>query len=185
MPIDQLKIRDAVRLLLEGLGCPPEDHNFDKTPGRVAKAYAELFAPADTEWPVFDEDFTDMVVLRGYEFYTLCPHHLFPVKLRACVAYIPNGKVLGASKLARVCNDANRYPKTQEALTNDIVERLDELLEGNASGIAIQLEGWHGCFSIRGIKAHAASMVTTKLKGQFLTDRIQEERFLRLAERAS
>lgn len=174
------KIEEAVRLLLEGLEVDLSDHNFADTPRRVAKAYGEMFGPPDLDIPVFDEKYTDMVLMRRHTFYTLCPHHLFPVKIQASVAYIPNGKVIGASKLLRICHDVNRQPMTQEALTNAVAERIRELTGGGSLGEAVFMKGQHGCFSIRGVKSHDADMVTVATRGVFERDPIRREAFFRL-----
>lgn len=176
------KVEAATKLLLEALEVDTTDHNFDLTPKRVAKVYAEIFAPADTEWPVFDEKYTDIVLLRGHEFYTMCPHHLLPVRLVASVGYLPNGKVLGASKLARVLHDCNRHPMTQEALTDAVVKRLQELTVHTSLGEAVYMEGEHGCFRIRGVHS-AASMITYKFSGSFQREAEMQRRFLELVRR--
>lgn len=170
------KIQQAILDLLVALEVPKNDHNFDRTPERVAKVYSELFAPADTEWPVFDEQFTDMIVMRNHVFFAMCPHHLLPVRIVATIGYIPNGRVLGASKLARVCHDVNRYPKTQEALTNDICMRLGELTEGEIGGVAVHLVGKHGCFEVRGIRSQG-EFITTRYTGKFKEDVELQRRF--------
>lgn len=164
--MDQLKLEVGMKLILEGLEIPLDDHNFDETPSRFAKAMSEIFGAPDTTTPVFEESYTDVVIMRGYEFHTLCPHHMFPVKLRAAVCYIPNGKVIGASKLMRLMHDCNRYPMTQEALTAKILDRILSLTEGGNNGAAVFLEGEHGCFRIRGVKSPSASMVTFKFAGK-------------------
>lgn len=174
------KIEEATRLLLEGLEVDLSDHNFADTPSRVARAYAELFSPPDIDIPVFDEKFTDMVMMRGHVFYTLCPHHVLPVELDATVAYFPDGKVIGASKLIRIMHDVNRHPKTQEKLTNEIVQRVIELTEGSAHGVAVFMKGKHDCFRMRGVKSHAAEMVTWALRGRFESDATAREAFFRL-----
>lgn len=174
------KIEEATRLLLEGLEVDLEDHNFTDTPRRVAKAYAELFSPPDIDIPVFDEKYSDMVMMRNHTFYTLCPHHLLPVRLRCTVAYFPRGKVIGASKLIRIMHDVNRHPMTQEALTNAIVQRIEQLTRGENHGVAVFMKGQHGCFSIRGVRSHDADMVTWALQGRFETDPTAREAFFRL-----
>lgn len=171
-------IEQGVALLLRGLEVP-EDHNFERTPQRVAKLFAEVFSPPEIEIPVFDESYTDEVILRGHQFYTFCPHHLLPVKIVASIAYIPNGKVIGASKLARLMHDVNRIPMTQEALTSAILERLNELTEGTARGGAVFLEGEHGCMKVRGVRSHDSSMITFRFAGEY-TDPERQRLFLHL-----
>lgn len=164
-------------MILKGLGVDPHDHNFERTPQRVADVYEELFDPPNTGWPVFDEQFTDMIVMRNHVFYTMCPHHLLPVEIRADVAYVPNGKVIGASKLIRMIHDANRFPMTQEALTYAIQKRIWELTNKTAQGEAVLLRGRHGCFSMRGVRSHTANMVTVKYGGKFADDGELRQRF--------
>lgn len=173
------KIEEGMKLVLEGLGVDLNDHNFNTTPKRAARVYQEMFEPKPTEWPVFDEEFTDMVVMRGHEFWTVCPHHMLPVRLVASVAYIPNGRVIGASKLIRMIHEVNTAPKTQEKLTAEIISSIDKLTEGTSAGSAAWLMGEHGCFRIRGVKS-AANMVTCKFSGDFEKHVYLQERFFRL-----
>ncbi len=175
------KIEAGVRMILEGLEVG-DDRNFDETPQRVAQVYAELFEPEPTGWPVFDEDYTDEVILRGHRFYTLCPHHLLPVEIIASVGYIPHGKVIGASKLARMIHEVNTKPKTQERLTADVMRSVLELTGGSSKGEAVILRGKHGCFSMRGVKT-SASLVTAKFRGEFDTPEMRT-RFFELVREA-
>lgn len=174
-------IERGARQMLIGLGVDITDHNFASTPARVAKVMAELFVPKETEWPVFDEDYTDMVMLRGHEFYTLCPHHMLPVKLTAWVAYMPNGKVIGASKLARMLHECNRHPMTQEKLTAAALESVDRLTSGTSTGAVVLLKGEHGCFRIRGVKS-CADMVTIKSNGVYEAGSVMLQQFLTLVK---
>lgn len=178
--MDLQKIADATRLLLEGLEVDLADHNFADTPNRVARAYAELFSPADVDIPVFDEKYTDMVMMRRHVFYTLCPHHLLPVKITASVAYVPNGKVIGASKLIRIMHDVNRFPMTQEALTNAVAARIRALTDSGSLGEAVFMIGEHGCFQIRGVRSHGTDMITTAFRGRFDRESGLRDTFLRL-----
>lgn len=154
------------------------DHNFANTPARVARMYLELFSPPELDIPVFNEDFTDMVIMRGHEFYTMCPHHLLPVRLHVSVAYLPNGSVIGASKLMRMVHDVNRYPMTQEKLTAMILARIYELV-GDSRGAAVFMTGTHGCFRMRGVRS-GAEMITLKFSGAFDTEPDLRNRFLDL-----
>lgn len=175
-------IEEGMKLVLEGLEVDLTDHNFSTTPRRAAKVFQEVFCPPATEWPVFDEKFTDMVIMRGHTFHTFCPHHLLPVKLVASIAYIPNGKVIGASKLVRVIHEANLKPMTQEALTASIIAKVRELTSLTSLGEAIFLTGRHGCFEIRGTKTDA-DMVTCKFTGKFESDARLQDRFMSLVGR--
>lgn len=174
------KIEEATRMLLEGLEVDLTDHNFADTPRRVAKAYSELFSPPDIDIPVFDEKYSDIVMMRNHTFYTLCPHHLLPVKLISTVAYFPRGKVIGASKLVRIQHDVNRKPMTQEALTNAVMQRVEELTQGENHGVAVYMRGIHDCMAMRGVRSHDTDMVTWALSGRFETDATAREAFFRL-----
>lgn len=161
-------IEEGVGLILHGLFIDPSaDHNFDKTPKRFARVLEEMFFPPEIEIPVFDENYTDIVMLRHHIFYTLCPHHLLPVRLDASIAYKPRGRVIGASKLARLMQEANRGPLTQEALTARILDSVQELTNHTSDGAIIHIAGEHGCFRIRGIRSACADMVTLKYYGCF------------------
>lgn len=180
-PDNRKLIIEGATLILQGLGVDLTDHNFVKTPERVAKVYEELFTPKETEWPVFDEAYTDMVIMRGHVFYTMCPHHMLPVEITASVAYIPGGQVIGASKLCRMLHEANRQPMTQELLTAKALEAVDKLTGGTSRGAAIALVGEHGCFRMRGVKS-GASMVTLKYSGEFEKHEQLQNRFLQLVK---
>lgn len=177
MDIDRIEM--GARLMLEGLGVDLQDHNFATTPQRVAKVYQEMFCPPETGWPVFEEDYTDIVIMKGHTFFTLCPHHMLPVKLRASIAYLPNGQVIGASKLVRMLHDANRLPMTQEKLTAAAIAHIDELTGFTSRGAAIMMTGRHGCFEIRGVKSDA-EMITCKFTGAFENDKDLQFRFMSL-----
>lgn len=172
-------IEDGARLILQGLDVDLTNHNFATTPARVAKVYEEMFCPKETGWPTFAEDHTDMVILRSHKFYTMCPHHMLPVKILAAVAYIPNGHVIGASKLARMLHECNRKPETQEALTDLAVKSIKELTRGTSKGEAVLMQGKHGCFEIRGIRSDA-EMITHKFSGEFLDNVNLQNRFFQL-----
>lgn len=179
--IDKEKVEQAVRELLRGLGVDSTDHNFFDTPQRVAKMYAEIFEPPELKIPTFDEHFTDMVVMRGHEFYTMCPHHLLPVKVKAAVAYIPDGKVIGASKLIRIIHDCNRYPMTQEKLTAQIICGITRITAHTSQGEAVLLAGQHGCMQVRGVKSLGSEMLTVKFSGKFQEQVDLQNRFYSLA----
>jgi len=176
--MDKGKLIAGATLILEGLGVDLTDHNFASTPARMAEVYAELFEPKKTGWPVFDEKYTDIVIVKGHTFYTLCPHHMLPVEIRASVAYFPNGKVIGASKLCRLIHEVNTMPLTQEKLTDLICTAIKNYTGGTSRGEAVLLQGKHDCFRIRGIKSDA-DMITYKFLGEFEQSENQR-RFLEL-----
>ena len=186
------KIEEGIKLVLEGLEVDPLDHNFTDTPQRYAKAMEELFAQHNGAPTSFEESYTDFILVRGHEIYTLCPHHLLPVRMVVSLAYIPDGKVLGLSKLVRVMQQANSGPVMQERFTYGVRERLEKALETvvtvykdpdgytyspNQKGICILVEGWHGCMSMRGVKSNA-STITMATSGLFETDSKMLDRFM-------
>jgi|SRR5882724_6686361 len=176
------QIERGVELILKGLDCDLADRNFLSTPERVARYYAELFAPKDREWATFPEDFNDFILLRGHTLFTLCPHHLLPVELNVSLAYIPDGHVLGLSKLARIMDECNTGPVLQEKFTKDCLAALIRICP-NIQGAACFVEGRHDCTRIRGVRSEAA-FVTYRLEGKFREQPELEERFFQLARRS-
>ena len=175
--INQHKLEKGAALILEGLGVDrANDRNYQDTPERYARALMEMFAPLETEWAVFPEEFSDFVLLRDHLLYSLCPHHLLPVKLYVSLAYIPNGRVLGLSKLARITQACNSGPVLQESFTQSVVDKIGKLVKG-IKGAACLVEGRHGCMEMRGVKSHG-HLLTYKFSGEFLKDPSLQERFL-------
>jgi GTP cyclohydrolase IA len=179
--LDAHLIERGVELVLRGLGVDLADHNYIETPERVARMYAEIFAPREREWATFSEDFSDFILLKGHVLYGLCPHHLLPVELNVSLAYIPDGHVLGLSKLARVCDEVNVGPMLQERFTVDVLTRLEELCPG-IRGAACLVDGQHGCTKVRGVKSDGR-FTTYRLSGVFKDDAELERRFFELAKR--
>jgi len=174
-------IEQGVALILKGIGADRNDHNYTDTPERYARALTEMFTPKETEWATFTEEFSDFILLRGHEMYSLCPHHLFPVKFNVSLAYIPDGQVLGLSKLARVLHECNRGPLLQEAFTKMAIERLHHICKG-VQGAACFIAGEHGCLSMRGVRSNA-DFVTYRLDGLFAQDKDLERRFFELVRK--
>lgn len=172
------KIEHGVELILEGLNCDLSDRNFLETPNRVARFYAEMFGDKPTEWATFPEEFTDFILLRRHRMWSLCPHHLLPVRFDVSLAYIPNGNVLGLSKLARLLAECNTRPLLQERFTKDALTTLGAICKG-VQGSAILVEGKHGCTEIRGVHSNA-EFVTYRLEGRFKDECELEERFFSL-----
>jgi len=166
------EIARAVRRILKAVGEDPDRHGLRDTPKRVARMYAEVFAglyedPALHLKVAFDEKYDEMVVLRDIPFHSMCEHHLLPFMGRVHVAYIPRGKVVGLSKLARVVEAMARRPQVQERLTGQIADLLMENLD--AKGAACIIEATHTCMTIRGVKKPGAVMVTSAMRGIFRT----------------
>jgi GTP cyclohydrolase I len=170
--IDVARIERAVRELLLAIGEDPEREGLRRTPGRVAHMYAELFAglhqdPQQYLEAVFDEDHHEMVALRDIPFNSMCEHHLMPFEGKAHIAYIPGGKVVGLSKLARIVDSYAHRPQVQERLTSQIADLLAHKLK--VKGCAVVLEAVHTCMTCRGVKKPGSVMVTSALRGLMQT----------------
>ena len=168
--VDHRRIEKAVREILLAIGEDPDREGLKKTPSRVARAYAELMAglsddPRRHLKTVFTERYDEVVLLRDIEFHSLCEHHLLPFTGRAHVAYLPAGKVVGLSKLARLVEGYARRPQVQERLTTQIADALMEELA--PAGAACVIEATHTCMTIRGVKKPGSTMVTSALRGIF------------------
>ena len=168
--VDIPRIERAVREILIAVGEDPDREGLVKTPNRVARAYGELMAGLHTDprvhlKTVFTERYDEVVLLRDIEFHSLCEHHLLPFRGRAHVAYLPDGKVVGLSKLARLVEGFARRPQVQERLTTQIADALMEEL--NPIGAACIIEATHTCMTIRGAKKHGSIMATSALRGIF------------------
>src|SRR4051794_2610285 len=168
--VNQARIEAAVREILLAVGEDPDREGLLETPARVARMYAEMFAglkvdPRRHLQKVFTEQYDEVVLVRDISFCSMCEHHLLPFIGHAHVAYIPDGRVVGLSKLARVVEVVSRRPQVQERMTEDIAQMLVEEL--GAKGVAVVIEASHSCMTIRGIKKPGSSMVTSALKGIF------------------
>lgn len=178
MSFNQHKIEHGMALILEGLGVDRNDHNFVHTPERYARALREMFLPEATDWATFTEHYNDFILLRGHSMWSMCPHHLLPVNMRVSLAYIPNGHVLGLSKLARLLDEANGGPLLQEKFTMDALKKLEQVCP-DIQGGACAISGRHSCLSMRGVKS-SADFFTYSLAGAFERDAKLADRFFRL-----
>jgi GTP cyclohydrolase I len=171
--IDTDRIEKAVVEILAAVGEDPRREGLKETPRRVARMYCELLSgmhkdPREHLRSVFTESYDEIVVLRDIPFYSICEHHLMPFIGSAHVAYLPAGKILGVSKLARIVDDFARRLQTQERLTYQIADFIMENLA--PQGAAVVLEAAHSCMTIRGIKKPGSVMVTSALRGIFRKD---------------
>jgi GTP cyclohydrolase I len=168
--IDTDAIAAAVRQILLAVGEDPDRQGLKDTPSRVARMYAELFGGMNEDAGRylkvhFDEQYDEMVILRDIPFYSVCEHHLLPFIGRAHVAYLPDGKVVGISKLARVVDTFAHRPQVQERLTCQIADALMDQL--GARGVGVIIEATHTCMTIRGVRKPGAEMVTSVMRGLF------------------
>lgn len=176
--INQGMIEAGVSKILSGLGVDLTDHNYLETPKRVAKFYEELYGEKKISWSTFPEEYSEFILLKGHRMFSLCCHHLLPVEFTVNLAYIPNGHVLGLSKLARIFDECNNGPLLQERFTKDVLARLTELCP-DVLGCACLIQGEHGCTKVRGIKSEG-QFLTYRMQGCFKEEAVLEERFFRL-----
>jgi GTP cyclohydrolase I len=171
--VDHERIAAAVREILAAVGEDPDREGLLETPMRVARMYEEVFAglrrdPRVHLQTAFTEEYDELVVLRDIPFHSMCEHHLLPFAGEAHVAYLPDGKIAGISKLARVVEDYARRPQVQERMTNQIADILMQELA--AKGVAVVLKATHLCMTCRGVKKPGSIMVTSALRGLCRSD---------------
>jgi GTP cyclohydrolase IA len=180
--IDTKAIEAAVTQLLRAFGEDPNREGLQKTPQRVARMYPELLSGYYTDpeklvnKALFNVDYDDMVIVRDIEFYSLCEHHMLPFIGRAHVAYIPNGKVIGLSKIPRVVDMYARRLQIQERMTREIADFINELIK--PQGVAVVMEALHMCSMMRGVKKHDARMTTSTMLGSFRSKIATRQEFL-------
>ncbi len=179
--IDTKAIEEHIRGLIEAIGDDPERPGLVDTPARVARMYAEVFEGmnhtnheiAQMFGKTFDDDIDTgkekIVVMRDIDMFSFCEHHMaLMYDMKANVAYIPNGKVIGLSKIARVCEMVSKRLQLQERIGQDIADIISEIT--GSGDVAVTIEGKHSCVTSRGIKNHNTVTYTAELRGRFLTD---------------
>ena len=184
--VDHKKVEQAIRLLLEGIGEDPDREGLAETPDRIARMYEEICGgmnedAAEHLKKTFTAENNEMVVEKDITFYSMCEHHLLPFYGKVHIAYIPDGKVVGLSKLARTVEVYAKRPQMQEQLTAQIADALREHLK--PQGAMVMIEAEHMCMTMRGIKKPGSQTVTIARRGVFETDPVLEERFFRMLGR--
>jgi GTP cyclohydrolase I len=176
----------AVRTLIRWAGDDPDREGLLDTPGRVVRSYRELFAGYDTDphgylERTFDEvgGYDELVVLKDIRFVSFCEHHMLPVIGKAHVGYLPNNRVVGISKLARVVNGYARRLQIQEKMTAEIARAIQDILA--PKGVGVVIEASHSCMTLRGVNSPGASLTTSHLIGEVRDDPRTRQEFLRLA----
>ena len=169
-PVDEDRIRRAVREILLAVGEDPDREGLVETPARVARMYAEVFAGLHQDPTVhlrklFTQEYDEMVLVKDVRFASFCEHHLLPFTGVAHVAYLPKGRVVGLSKIPRVLDVLSRRPQVQERLTVELAELLMSQLE--ARGVAVVIEATHACMTIRGVQKEGSACVTSAMLGSF------------------
>lgn len=188
-PINASQIEGTVTDLLLALGENPEREGLKNTPRRVARMYNELLAGysidpvAMINGALFEVKYDEMVLVRDIEFYSLCEHHMLPFMGRVHVAYIPDGKVLGISKIPRIVDMYARRLQVQERMTRQIADFVRDLLK--PQGVAVVVEAVHLCMMMRGVQKHNARMTTSAMHGAFRANLATREEFLANISRGS
>ena len=168
--VDLDRIAAAVREILAAVGEDPDREGLLETPQRVARMYAEMFSglhadPREHTDKFFEEKYDEVVLVRDISFCSMCEHHLLPFMGKAHIGYMPSGRVIGLSKLARVVEVIARRPQVQERMTEEIADLLVEELD--AKGVAVVVEASHSCMTIRGVRKPGSLCVTSAMKGIF------------------
>ena len=181
--IDEEKIRQAALTFLEAIGEDPHREGLVDTPRRMAKMYKEFFSglsqdPVEVLSTGFEESHKELVVLRDIPFFSICEHHFLPFFGIAHVGYVPNGRVVGASKLARALDILARRPQIQERLTTQLVDCI--LTAANPDGVAAVLSAEHTCMTLRGAKKPGSKIVTSASRGTLRTQASAKQEFFAL-----
>ena len=184
--MDSEKIKEGVRLILEGIGEDVDREGLLETPDRIARMCGEVFSGLDADPSEhLEKKFTatgnDMVLEKDITFYSVCEHHLLPFYGKAHVAYIPDGKVAGLSKLARTVEVFARRPQIQENMTAQIADAIERYL--SPKGIMVFIEAEHMCMSMRGVQKPGTKTVTTVVRGAFADDYMLQQTFLQMIKK--
>ena len=186
-PTTETRFQSAVKDMLELVGEDPDREGLLKTPERVERAMRWITRGYDLDAAevigdaLFEESHQNMIVVRDIEFYSMCEHHMLPFFGKAHVAYIPNGRIVGLSKVARVVDVFARRLQVQERLTDQIAEALDDAL--SPRGVGVVLEASHFCMMMRGVEKQNSRTLTSALRGVFREDASTRDEFLRLVQR--
>ena len=181
--INQEKIAAGVRMMIEAIGDDPNREGLKDTASRVARMYGEFFQglhedPRTYLQVVFDEQHDEMVLVKDVPFHSMCEHHLLPFHGKVHAAYIPRGRVVGLSKIARVIEVFARRPQVQERMTSQIADLL--IGELDAHGVGVVVEASHTCMTMRGVKKPGSLMVTSAMRGSFKSDLATRNEFMSL-----
>lgn len=180
--IDISEVQSAIQRILQAIGEDPDRAGLKRTPERIARMYTELLSGYQMD-PVmvvndalFEVKYDEMVIVRDIEFYSLCEHHMLPFMGRVHVAYIPDGKVLGLSKIPRIVDLYARRLQVQERMTRQIADFIRDLL--HPQGVAVVVEALHLCMSMRGVQKHNARLTTSAMHGAFRANLATRQEFL-------
>jgi len=183
---DKKHLEEITKSLLESIGEDPNREGLLKTPQRVAKSWEFLSKGYDEDLDIlinnaiFEESAKDMVIVKNIEFYSLCEHHLIPFHGKAHVAYIPDGKIIGLSKIPRIIDHYSKRLQVQERLTNQIANTLQDILQ--PKGVAVVMEGKHFCMLMRGVQKQNSIATTSAMLGSFREKETTRNEFLNLIQ---
>lgn len=182
-PVDHARLKAAVLEIFAAIGEQPDRDGLQDTPRRIADMYAEVFGglaidPTEYLKVGFEVAHDEMVILRNIPFYSMCEHHFLPFHGEAHLGYIPDGRVVGISKLARVVEGYARRPQIQEQLTSQVAEAIMDTL--NPDGVAVVIEAEHLCMTMRGVKKPGSRMITSAMRGLFKQSSVTRGEFLSL-----
>lgn len=183
--VDKDKIREAAQLMLEGIGEDPDREGLSETPERIARMYEEIFSGMDADGReelsrVFRVETDEIVLEKDITFYSMCEHHMLPFFGKIHVAYVPNGKVAGLSKLARTVEIYARRLQLQERMTGQIADAVMEFLAPR--GVMVVAEAEHMCMTMRGVKKPGSRTVTIATRGVFAENPLMQEQFFRMLQ---
>ncbi len=183
--VNKQKIEEAIKLLLEGIGEDVNREGLKETPNRIARMYEEIFSGMDEDAAVhlaktFSVENSEMVIEKDIVFYSTCEHHLMPFYGKAHVAYIPNGRVVGLSKLARTVEVYAKRPQIQEQMTGQLADALMDNLA--PQGVMIMIEAEHMCMTMRGIKKPGSKTLTLATRGVFKDNEALQNQFFQMVK---
>jgi GTP cyclohydrolase I len=181
--VDHERIEAAVREILFAVGEDPDREGLRETPGRVARMYAELLSGLHKDarqllQKTFTQKYDEMVLVKDIRFESMCEHHLMPFMGKAHIAYLPNGKIVGLSKLARVVDVLARRPQVQERMTTELADLLMQELD--AKGVGVVLEATHTCMTIRGVRRSESICTTSAMRGGFKDNQLTRSELMAL-----
>lgn len=185
-PADREGLLRIIHEMIGAIGLDADSEGLQDTPRRITDMYLELFEglwqdPREALAVQFAEDHDEMVILRNIPFYSMCEHHFLPFHGQAAVGYLPDGKIVGLSKLARAVEIFARRPQVQERLTGQIADVIEEVV--GAKGVGVVIEAEHLCMTARGVRKPGSSMVTSAMRGRFRSDQNTRQEFLSLIGR--
>jgi len=181
--VDQERIQKAVRQIITAIGEDPDRQGLNETPRRIAQMYVELFSgllqdPREFLQATLEEEHKEMVILKDIPFYSLCEHHFLPFHGVAHVGYVPQGRVVGVSKIARVVDVLARRPQIQERLTSQVADTIMETLRPD--GVAVVIAAEHLCLTMRGVQKPGTRVITSAVRGSFRRRSVTRSEFLAL-----